>query len=89
MCTDQAIADMSKDPTSATYIPLRVRDIVRETMSSVGKRDEGYLARENVLLQKQLQHVRRESGDMEAKVHTYRLDIDCILAVQCILATLL
>lgn len=58
---------MSKDPTSATYIPLRVRDIVRETMSAAVKRDEGYLACENVLLQKELQHAKRESDDIETK----------------------
>lgn len=58
VCKDKAIAELSRDSTSATYIPLRVRDIVRETMSGppAGRKEESYLARENVMLQSQVKH---------------------------------
>ncbi len=65
---DQAISVMSKDPTGtgATYIPMRIREIVKETLSSV-RREDNSLVRENVLLQKELQRAKTENKELGTK----------------------
>ncbi len=78
MSKDQAISVMSKDPTGATYIPLRIREIVKETLSSV-RREDNSLVRENVLLQKELQRARTENRELGTKNEAVSEKVRCPL----------
>lgn len=54
---DEPIAFMKKDKTSSTYIPMRIRDIVQETLSPLAWGRPlltSSLSRENSHLQKEL-----------------------------------
>ena len=62
---DEAISALSKDATSATYIPLRVREIVKETLTTL--KQDSTQSQENASLKKELLSVRKENIDLGIK----------------------
>ena len=65
MSKDEAISALSKDATSATYIPLRVREIVKETLTTL--KQDSPQSQENTSLKKELQSVGKENTDLGIK----------------------
>ena len=78
MASDEAISAMKRDVTSAAYVPMRIREIVQDTLSSINwetsVQEDGGLSKEHVLLRKELEQAedllkqsREDCQDISAK----------------------
>lgn len=85
---DEPIAFMKKDKTSSSYIPMRIRDIVQETLAPLSwgrpllasslSRENSNLLKELDKAQDLLSQSRRECHDLGVKYITVSEKVNCL-----------
>ena len=75
MSGDATISDMKKDPASAAYIPVRIREIIRDTLSP-NKLDLTTLSSKSPRVESSVASLEKELKDAHEKLS--RSEKDCM-----------